>query len=540
MRMTSAISSAQAPAAAGQNSIRNRILPLLGICVGLVALIHYFSLRNTLWEDEVIALTHTFQPVPSFFIQILRNDIHPFFYFLLLKGWMLFSPGNGYWALASSLAFTVVSAVVVYRVGRAISGNAAALWASAIFLLLPTTALGAGNLRMYGLLPALVVGLWYLNVRFLQQPSRWGGIALVVLELCTAYVHAIEFIFVAFITLAVMLDQFKATPTKTFRTWLLLQIGAGVAMLPLALSALVRGTEPLPASSWDSFVIIFGRAIAGPGGPYPELLTGAGVVVFVGLVFFAMQSKRWRVTVLVVPVAVLLIAYIIGFLGKPIFKSPVFSANLLPFLALGAGAGIAHVMEGTRRLLATMATIFMVVMTVLTIPWSSNQVPLESYEAAAKYVKQNVAPGDVVIVPHLSVYWGVMFYAEGGEWGLPLAIRPADNAQWRNLLAKLGNDLSQALFLVPEKPYVEFGGVRYCVGTDVTSCAGGAKRAWVVDRRTYNNGVEFDRPMAATKSVLITAELMVSQLEPLETGRKRFDNPFVLHDPSAKGQKTSY
>lgn len=538
MSMTPAMTSSPAPAA-GHNPIRNRLLPLLGICVGLVALIHYFSLRSSLWEDELIALTHTFQPLPSFFVEILRNDIHPFFYFLVLKGWMLLSPGSGYWALASSFAFTVVSALVVYRVGRATSGNAAALWATAIFLLLPTTAWGAGNLRMYGLLPALVVGVWYLNVRFLQQPSRWGGVALVLLELCTAYVHAIEFIFVAFIALAVMLDQFKAAPAKTFRTWLLLQIGAGVAMLPLPLSALMRGTEPLPASSWDSFVMIFGQAIAGGGGAYRELLTWAGVAVFAGLVYFAMQSKRWRVTVLVLPVGVLLAAYVIGFLGKPIFKSPVFSANLLPFLALGAGAGIARVMDGARRLPAAIAAAFTLALAIVTIPWASNLVPQESYEAAAKYVKQHAAPGDVVIVPHLSVYWGVMFYAEGDEWGLPLAIRPADNPQWRNLLAKLGDDLSQTLSLVPEKPHVEFGGVRYCVGTDVTACAGGAGRAWVVDRRTYDNGVEFDRPMAATGSVFI-GELAVSQLEQSDAGRKRFDNPFLLRDPSAKGQATSY
>lgn len=523
----------------GQNQIRKQILPLLAICVGMIALIHYFSLRNSLWEDELIALTHTFQPLPTFLVEILRNDIHPFVYFLVLKGWMLLSPGSGYWALASSFALTVVSAVVIYRVGRSTGGTSAALWATAIFLLLPTTAWGAGNLRMYGLLPALAVGVWHLNVRFIKHPSRWGGTALVLLEVCTAYVHAIEFIFVAFIVLAVAIDQLKAAPAKVFRTWVLLQIAAGMAMLPLPLSALVRGTEPLPASSWDSFVRIFGQTVAGGGGAYREMLTWAGVVVFVALVYFAMQSKRWRVTVLALPIGVLLAAYIIGFLGKPIFKSPVFSANLLPFLALSAGAGIAHVMDQTRRMPTAIAAVFTVALAAVTIPWASNLVPQESYKAAATYVKQNAVQGDVVIVPHLSVYWGVMFYAEGSEWGLPLAVRPADNPQWRNLMAKLGTELSNTLSLIPEKPYVEFGGVKYCVGTDVTTCASGAKRAWVVNRRTYDNGVEFDRPMTATMSVYIS-ELAVSRLEPAVEGHKRFENPFLQPDPSSKGQLISY
>lgn len=534
MSLTSAPARTSAQIRIGRN-----ILPLLGICVGIVALFHYFSLRHSLWEDELIALTHTFQPLPTFVIEVLRNDIHPFFYFLVLKGWMLLSPGSGFWALASSFAFTLVSALVVYRVGRSAGGNSAALWATAIFLLLPTTAWGAGNLRMYGLLPALVVGVWYLNVRFLRQPSRWGGAALVLLEVCTAYVHAIEFIFVAFIVLAVAIDQFKATPAKTFRNWIFLQIPAGMTMLPLPLSALVRGTEPLPPSSWDSFVTIFGQVVAGGGGAGIRMVTLAGLAVFVALVYFSMQSKRWRVTVLALPVAMLLLAYIIGFLGKPIFKSPVFSANLLPFLALGAGAGIAHVMEQARRLPAAMAATFTVALAATTLPWSGSMLPQESYQAAAAYVKQNAAPGDIVIVPHLSVFWGVMFYAEGAGWGQPLAVRPADNPQWRKLTAKLGNELSTALSLYPGKPYVEFGGIRYCVGTDFSACASGAKRAWVVNRRTYDNGVDFDRPMTVVKSDYIN-ELAVSQLEQADQGEKRFENPFLLRDPSAKGQPTSY
>ena len=523
---------------AGQNRLNKNILPLLAICIGIAALIHYFSLRNSLWEDELIALTHTFQPMSTFFVETLRNDIHPFFYFLVLKGWMLLWPGSGFWALASSFAFTVISAVVIYRIARAVDGNGAALWATAIFLLLPTTAIGAGNLRMYGLVPALAVGVWYLNVRFLQQPSLWRGVAFVLLELCTAYVHAIEFIFVAFIVLAVAVDRFKASPAKTFKMWIGLQLVAGMAMLPLPLSALMRGTEPLPASSWYSFMTIAGQIVAGGGGADITLLTLAGMAVFVALVVFAMQSKRWRITVLVLPVGVLLAVYIIGFLGKPIFKSPVFSANLLPFLALGAGAGIAHLMDQSRRLPMALAAAFTVALAAVTIPWSSTVVPQESYKAAATFVKEHAKAGDIVIAPHLSVYWGVMFYAEGSEWGPPLTVRPADNQQWRNLTAKLGDKLSTALSLYPGKPYVEFGGIKYCVGSDVGACASGAKRAWVVDRRSYNNGVDFDKPMTAGESVYIS-ELVVTRLDQSDQGNKRFENPFVEHDRSAKAQLTS-
>ncbi len=523
------------------NIARNRLLqqglPLLAAIVGLIALIHYFSLRSSLWEDELIALTHTFQPLPSFFMEILRNDIHPFVYFLVLKGWMLFSPDSGTWALASSLALTMVSALVLYLVARSTSGATAALWATAIFLLLPTTAWGAGNLRMYGLVPALIMGVWYVNVRFLQQPSRWRAAALVLLELCAAYVHAIEFIFVAFVVLAIAIEHVKTTPGKVARHWVILQCIAGLAMLPLPLSALMRGTEPLPPSSWDSFIMIFGQTVAGAGGDHLEMLTWAGVAVFAILVFLGVQSKRWRVTVLVVPVGVLLAVYIIGFLGKPIFKPPVFSANLMPFLALGAGAGIAHVLQQRQRLVSAVAMVFTAVLACVTMPWAANFVPQESYQAAAAYVKQRALPGDLVIAPHLSVYWGVMFYAEGADWGLPLAIRPPDNPQWRNLMAKLGAERSKALSLVPEKAFVDAGGIRYCVGSDAVACASGARRVWVIDRRSYDNGVEFAQPMAVTTSTMITTELAVSQLDAAPQGQARFENPFLRDAFAHQGVK---
>ena len=529
-----------APAtSSARNRLRRHILPWLAICAGLAAVLHYFLLRTSLWEDELIALTHTFQPLPSFFVEVLRNDIHPFFYFLVLKAWMLLAPGSGQWALASSLAFTIVSALVVYGVGSATGGRAAGLWASAIFLLLPTSALAGGNLRMYGMLPGMVVAVWYLNLRFLRQPSRWVGAALVLLELCTAYVHAIEFVFLAFLVLAVAVEQFRAAPARTFKIWLLLQVGAGAAMLPLPMSALVRGTEPLPASSWDSFLKIFAEVTAGGGGNYEQALTWAGLVLFAGLVYFAMQAKRWRIAGVALPVGLLLLAYLIGFLGKPIFKPPVFGANLMPFLALGAGAGIAGIMAQPRRVPAIFATVFTVALAAVTIPWASSLVPNGSYEGAAVYVKQHAVKGDVVVAPHLSVYWGVMFYAEGSGWGLPLAVRPRDNPQWSKVTAKLGNELSSKLSLFPQDPYVEFNGIRYCVGTDVRACAGGAQRVWVVDRRTYDNGVEFDQPMSAAAPAYFE-ELAVSRLEPAAGGAKRFDNPFLLRDASARGQRTSY
>ena len=498
---------------------------ILLLLVGCAAVLHYTSLRGSLWEDEIIALTHTFQPLPSFFVGVMRNDIHPFFFFLVLKGWMVFAPASAPWALASSLAFTLLSVAVIYCVSRAVHGAQAALWAVVIYLLLPTTAWAAGNLRMYALMPALVVAVWYLNLRFLRAPTRWSGCALLLLQLCTAYTHAIAFIFVAFIALSVLIGELRSGPRTALRPWLALQVLAGVLMLPLPMSALVRGTEPLAPSQLDSFYTTFAQTVAVNTGE--PLLLCAGLLVFAMLVALAMQGRTARITTLGLPVGVLLVTIGIGFLGKPMFKSPVFSANLLPFLAIGAGAGVATLLREQRRTAAALACAGVALLACITIPVSSKLIPEQNYQAAASYLSGQVQRGDTVVVPHLSVYWAVMLYSTHRTWGEPLAVRPADNPQWQKITQKLGPALAGRLGLIPGAPYVDFQGVRYCTGTDATACTRGAARVFIVDRRTYNNGVQLATPMRPLRTAYFSNELAVTELRHDPQGSAQFDNPYL-------------
>ena len=49
----------------------------------------------------------------------------------------------------------------------------------------------------------------------------------------------------------------------------------------------------------------------------------------------------------------------------------------------------------------------------------------------------------------------------------------------------------------------------------------------MIDRRSYDNGVEFAQPMAVTTSTMITTEVAVSQLDAAPQGQARFENPFL-------------
>ena len=130
-------------------------MTVLALVVGATGAIRYWAQRRSLWEDEVIAITHAFLPLPGFFVEVLRNDVHPFLYFLFLKAWSAFSFGSDRWVLASSLACAFASLLTLSWVAYRVHGVRAALWCAAIFAVLPNFAWAAGNLRMYAAIPAL-------------------------------------------------------------------------------------------------------------------------------------------------------------------------------------------------------------------------------------------------------------------------------------------------------------------------------------------------------------------------------------------------
>jgi len=82
---------------------------------------------------------------------------------------------------------------VLFAVARKVYRKQTAYFATALFALMPIFAYGGGNLRMYGLLPGCALLVWYANRSwFVTRPRAWLVWA-IVLEVVTAYLHAIEF-----------------------------------------------------------------------------------------------------------------------------------------------------------------------------------------------------------------------------------------------------------------------------------------------------------------------------------------------------------
>lgn len=499
-----------------------RLLPWLVLAAGMASGIFAWWSRGSLWEDELIALTHGLQPLPGFFMEVVRNDIHPFFYFLLLKAWASVDLGSDSWILLSSLVASLFSAGVLYGVATRAYGHRAGLWAAALFCVLPSFAMISGNLRMYGLVPALALACWFANRAFWQSGRPRDAAAIVLAQALLAYTHAIGFFFLPFFALAALWQQWPTAGTqrrRRLRIWIGVQALSVLSVLPLALSALVRGTEPLPPPSLASLALYPVGLLAWWPLPHGKsALAGASLAFLLAL---GMWRRDGRVTLLAIPCAVLVVCMLVGSLGKPMFKPPVFVACLVPFLALEAGAGIAAMRQCALRACAMAAVAGLA---LVLWAWPVVRGP-ENYKPMAEQIAMQAQPGDVVLVPNLSVYWGVMRYAVGPAWGKPLEVMPLQsNAAWSSLKTKLGPAWIDRLGLQPLTDRVESRGVSYVIGN---ALARSAPNVWVVHRSNYREDVRLPEPMRAVSVTWSGRELSLSRLVADPAGTTIYRNPPV-------------
>jgi mannosyltransferase len=519
----------------------------LGVCIATIAVSCLVSLfwwwsRQGFWEDEIIAVTHANQPFPLFFIEMLRNDVHPPLYFFQLKLWQELGFQSDGAILVNSLFWAFVSLSALFYITKSVYGPKAAWYATSIYASFPIFAYSANNLRMYCMVPALVMLVWYANHRwFKNATNRWLVIA-ILSELALAYLHAIEFYFVAFIVAAPLVEALfqrrgeapacKLSTNIGIGKWFLWQALAATAMLPLVGSAVVRGSDAVTPSLGLSILLEPGTLVAGWAPSSILSLRIAGLVIFCVLAALAFKEPSSRIRTIIIPIGALGVAIAVSMLAKPMLKVPVFAANLLPFLALGAGVGLA--LSSTPRAKGALY-VCLALLSAAAFPLAAYQLPSAGYRDTGRYLAAKVQPGDVVVVPNVSVYWGVLRYAVGPNWGKPLEVMPVEpNSQWAGLTARLGPSITKVLSLQPKTDTVTHNGVRYTIGQDAKRATAETKQVWVVQRDGYRVDVDLGGPfIRRSMARLSEGELVVSRFESDPDGKAIAKHPLELENDDA-------
>ena len=463
----------------------------LGLLIGLVCTVYTFLQRDGFNEDEIFQLVFVNEPMPTFFSLFLRLDQHPPFHYLQLVPWSMVSSSD-VWMLLNSLVWHGVSCLVIWAVGRAWLGQSAGLLAAALFALMPQVVSSATTLRFYAMIPALAVLVWWLHVQLLSpraQGARWWW-ALLVVQVALAYSHAIAFYFVFWLALAGALQQRAVVGRDApWRRWLAVQAGVLVLVLPqvlltLARAMMARGSGELAGGNNDAGGLIdhFGGMTAGWGMQWQwARVFGASLyLAALGLGLWRPATRLMAGVLLIGPYA---LATLIGLVLTPMFKTPVYSAMLVPFACLALAGGLVHV---AGRWSAVPALALLAAMAAFVFPASAHlNRGISPYRTVAAEIKRIAQPGDVVVIAKPYLYWAVMRYAVAPNWGSPLEVLPPLSGSWLSLTQRLGQPMSMALKLVPRTNQIEYQGVTYVIGEDASLASVRAERVLVVERPRY-------------------------------------------------------
>lgn len=458
----------------------------LALVVGLATTIRLAFQHAGFNEDDFFQLAFINEAFPHFFVQFVRLDQHPPFHFLQLKVWALVSDSDS-WLLANSVVWHLVSCLTIFLVGRAWLGTPAACLAVAMFALTPQVVTASTSLRMYAMIPALAVGLWWAQVRVIE--GRWKGtcawLAMAGLELALAYAHAIAFYFVFWIVVAGVAHAWSTgVPINRWRVWLAAQGVLGVLMLPLPILAVARagmGGAGADSGNADPGTVMehWGGMVAG-WGIQPDWALALGFAFFAAALAGALANRATKTVGILLLVAPYTVAAIVSLLFAPMFKTPVYSAMLVPFACLCL-AGFIMSLSPVRSVVAS-GVMLSAMLFAVTPAVQQLTDRVSPYEELSQYLNATVKAGDVVVIPKPYLYWAIMRYSVGPRWGSTLEVLPPPNEKWLRLFSRIGEDRSRALKLYPKTNEILKDGVRYVIGEPTQLPEKDVANVWLVQR----------------------------------------------------------
>src|SRR5918994_2648983 len=128
------------------------LLALLAIFVVGLALRLYGLGSESLWWDEVYAITTMAQPGPLEIVRLSSTDNNPPLFYLILHYWMLFFGDSAFSVRLPSAIAGALAVPVMYKIGKLLFDRSAGLLAALILALCAYHARYAQEARPYGLM----------------------------------------------------------------------------------------------------------------------------------------------------------------------------------------------------------------------------------------------------------------------------------------------------------------------------------------------------------------------------------------------------
>jgi hypothetical protein len=153
-----------------------------------VVLFAFYGNHRSVSADEVWSLK-TVGLNPRAMIEILRADVHPPLYFLLLAGWSRLFGATEAAARSLSGILYIAAASALFGLVRSFWDRRTAVLAAAIYLSSPLALLAAHFARMYALVSLLAIVSTWAYLRLWNGPSRRACVVLVTVNALGSFTH---------------------------------------------------------------------------------------------------------------------------------------------------------------------------------------------------------------------------------------------------------------------------------------------------------------------------------------------------------------
>jgi len=392
--------------------------------------------EESLWVDEAWS-TWLARGSVSTLVDLVRLDVHPPLYYLLLLGWTRLAGLSEVALRLPSALFGVATVGAVYLLGRRWAGPRVGVVAAALVAVSPFQVHFAQEARSYTLLALLATLATGAYLRLLEA-DRWrhrlaylGATWLLLsthyLGLLVAAAHGVAF-------LLLQVAPGRTAPPLGVRPWLRVTLAVGVAFLPGAM-LLCEQLTALPEGFWIpppslSTLLDLGRLLLGLGAPpvpavgnWGLFMVATGVALGlltllgttrVGGALLARTSSReaavapgWWFTVLAAWLAVpVLVGWGLSWVGVEVFTTRNLIVTAPPFALLAAAA----VLRIPAALPRTLALAALLGVPVASLAAARGDVAREGWRDAGTVVKALARPGDAFVVDEWFVRPALEYY----------------------------------------------------------------------------------------------------------------------------------
>lgn len=427
------------------------------IVAGIALRIFNLFLDASLWEDEIFSVALAESPLTDLLFAALRFDTHPPLYYVQLHLWAALGDSDRWYILNSTL-LGIASIAAIHEACRRIYDRSVALWAGAIFAVMPLQLFFAENVRMYPMLAILEIGLWYVLQAMVRDrhASRGRLVAALCLGLAVTLTHGLGFFVAFFLFLQAAIRLRQRAPGRDLlflvATYLVVALAA---VYPLVIGA-IRQTEGIAGFDLPTIGIHLTLTLLGLEFPWP---TVAGFLILPLVTLLPLSDLRARSTGGMLVLLPFVVLFAISLLAKPVFIYRTLGL-FLPFLAISLALYADAVFRAPAIAQRMIVSAIALVMVAGGINYTMRFEKRGYREIVAAW--EAASPTDAVMMTNgPSEFWAVLRYLNNGEGRRSaLDVQPPVRDGMLRIKQKLEGVGAASLGLFGRANYAQVGGRR--------------------------------------------------------------------------------